>query len=214
MDSRQDVWIPCGTLSLEGILEYPPAAEGDLPTAVICHPHPLFGGNMHNNVVRAVRKGLLERGVVCLRFNFRGTGRSWGAHANGVDEIQDVVAAIDFLQQQPGVDQESLLVAGYSFGCWMALEAAVGDPRPSRLIGISPPVNEYDFSFLKNEHRPKFLIAGDSDFVCSETKFRDLLEEIPEPKVGVVLPGANHFHVGQEHLVVQEIAKFLDKFPL
>jgi uncharacterized protein len=214
MDSRQDVWIPCGTLSLEGVLEYPPTAEGPLPGAVICHPHPLFGGNMHNNVVRTVRKGLLERDMVCLRFNFRGTGRSWGTHGNGVDEVQDVVAAIDFLQQQPGVDKNRLLVAGYSFGCWMALAAAAGDPRPSRLIGISPPLNEYDFSFLKNEHRPKFLIVGDSDFVCSETKFRQLLEEIPEPKVGVVLPGANHFHVGQERILVQEMEKFLEQYPV
>ncbi len=108
MDSRQEVWIPCGTLSLEGILEYPLSAEGDLPAAVICHPHPLFGGNMHNNVVRAVRKSLLERGMVCLRFNFRGTGQSWGTHGNGVDEVQDVVAAVDFLLQQPVLDKESL----------------------------------------------------------------------------------------------------------
>jgi alpha/beta superfamily hydrolase len=214
MSTRQDVWIPCGTLSLEGILEYPSAAEGPVPGAVICHPHPLFGGNMHNNVVRAVRKGLLERDIACLRFNFRGTGRSWGIHGNGVDEIQDVVAAIDFLQQQPGVDKTRLVVAGYSFGCWMALEAAASDPRPSRLIGISPPLNEYDFSFLTSEKRPKVLIVGDSDFVCSEAKFRELLEEIPEPKVGVVLPGGNHFHVGKEHVVVQEMAKFLDKYPL
>jgi uncharacterized protein len=169
---------------------------------------------MHNNVVRTVRKCLLERDTVCLRFNFRGTGRSWGTHGNGVDEVQDVVAAIDFLQQLPGVDKNRLLIAGYSFGCWMALAAAAGDPRPSRLIGISPPLNEYDFSFLKNEHRPKFLIVGDSDFVCSETKFRQLLEEIPEPKVGVVLPGANHFHVGQERILVQEMEKFLEQYPV
>ncbi len=214
MDSRQEVWIPCGTLSLEGVLEYPPSAEGPLPGAVICHPHPLFGGNMHNNVVRAVRKGLIERGLACLRFNFRGTGRSWGTHGNGIDEVQDVVAAVDFLQQQPKVDKNRLLVGGYSFGCWMALAAAARDPRPSLLIGISPPLNEYDFSFLKDEHRPKFLIVGDSDFVCSEEKFRKLLEEIPEPKVGVVLPGADHFHVGREHVLVQEINKFLDTYPV
>jgi alpha/beta superfamily hydrolase len=214
MEARQEVWIPCGTLSLEGILEYPSSSEELRPGAVICHPHPLFGGNMHNNVVRAVRKALLDRGIVCLRFNFRGTGRSWGVHGNGKDELQDVAAAIDFLQLQPGVDKDRLLIAGYSFGCWMALAEAIGDPRPLRLIGISPPVNEYDFSFLKDEHRPKLLIAGDSDFVCSETKFKELLEEIPEPKTGVIVPGGDHFHVGREHILVQEINKFLEKLPI
>lgn len=214
MEARQEVWIPCGTLSLEGILEYPAPAEKLRPAAVLCHPHPLFGGNMHNNVVRAVRKGLTDRGAICLRFNFRGTGRSWGVHGHGRDELQDVAAAIDFLQHQPGVDKDRLLVAGYSFGCWMALAAAIEDPRPQRLIGISPPVNEYDFGFLKNEQRPKFLVAGDSDFVCSETKFRELLEEIPEPKIGVILPGTDHFHVGREQILVQEMNKFLERYPI
>jgi uncharacterized protein len=213
MDSRKEVWIPCGTLSLEGILEYPSGAAGPIPGAVVCHPHPLFGGNMYNNVVRAVRKGLLDRGIACLRFNFRGTGRSWGTHGYGVDEVQDVIAAIDFLELQQSVDKNKLMVAGYSFGCWVALAAAAGDARPSRLIGISPPLNEYDFSFLKTERRPKFLIVGDSDIFCSEKKFRGFLKKIPEPMAGVVLPGADHFHVGQERKVVEEIERFLDRFP-
>ncbi|HMK36865.1 MAG TPA: alpha/beta fold hydrolase [Desulfomonilaceae bacterium] len=214
MNARNEVWIPCGTLSLEGVLEYPGEAVGARGAAVICHPHPLFGGNMHNNVVRALRKALLDRDLVCLRFNFRGTGASWGAHGHGTDEIQDVIAALDFLQQQPGVDREKLLVSGYSFGCWVALAAAAGDARPARLVGISPPLNEMDFSFLKNEHRPKFLVVGDSDFVCSEAHFRKLLEEIPEPKVGVVLPNTDHFHVGREHMFVREMNTFLDTYPL
>jgi uncharacterized protein len=209
-----DVNIPCGTLVLEGTLEYPAASDGPTPGAVICHPHPLFGGNMHNNVVRSLRKGLLELGYVCLRFNFRGTGRSWGAHGGGKDEIQDVLAAMDFLSEQPNVDKERLLVAGYSFGCWVGLEAASKDARARRLIGISPPLNEYDFGYLKEELRPKFLLVGDNDFVCSLGRFRKLMDEIPEPKTGVVLPGGDHFHAGREQEIMEEMAKFLAIYPV
>ncbi|MBI5250131.1 MAG: alpha/beta fold hydrolase [Desulfomonile tiedjei] len=211
--SRVEVFIPCGTLTLEGILEHPDA-DGDLPAAVICHPHPLYGGNMHNNVVRALRKALLEKGVACLRFNFRGAGRSWGTHGEGVDEIQDVLAALDFVEAQERIDPERILLAGYSFGCWVGLHAASRDPRPSRLIGISPPLDVSDFGFLRNEKRPKLIVAGDNDFVCSVQNFRDLMDEIPEPKRGVLLDGVDHFYFGKEDNLVREVAAFLDQHPL
>lgn len=214
MGSRTDVNIPCGALVLEGTLEYPETLDGLMPGAVICHPHPLFGGNMSNGVVRALRKGLLKLGFVCLRFNFRGTGRSWGVHGGGRDEIQDVLSAMDFLSEQPKVDKDRLLVAGYSFGCWVGLEAASKDARAKRLIGVSPPLNEYDFSYLKEELRPKFLIVGDNDFVCSIGRFRKFMDEIPEPKTGVVLPGADHFHSGREQEIVDEMTKFLTTYPV
>jgi uncharacterized protein len=212
-ESRFEVSIPCGTLTLEGVIEYP-AVDGALPGAVICHPHPLYGGNMHNNVVRAVRKALLEAGVICLRFNFRGTGRSWGTHGEGIDEIQDVLAALDFLGAQDRVDPARLIVSGYSFGCWVGLHAASLDPRPARLIGISPPLDVSDFSFLKNETRTKLLVVGDMDFVCSVKNFRKLMDEIPQPKHGVILNGIDHFHFGREDNLVREVRAFLDKYPL
>lgn len=213
MNLRQDVSIPCGTLTLEGVLEIPEASENPAAAAVLCHPHPLFGGSMHNNVIRALRTGLNERGLVCLRFNFRGTGRSWGTHGNGIDEIDDVLAAIDFLQSLKEVDPKRLIVAGYSFGCWVGLRAASSDPRPKRLIGISPPLDSYDFDFLENEPRPKLLLAGDEDFVCPVERFEELLGRIPDPKKGVVLPETDHFHVGKEEALIREIGLFLDAFP-
>ncbi len=213
MSNRQDVSIPCGTITLEGVLEIPDAAENPVAAAVLCHPHPMYGGNMHNNVVRALKKGLNQRGVICLRFNFRGTGQSWGTHDNGVGEIDDVLAAVDFVQTQDRVDSKRIIVAGYSFGCWVGLRAAARDPRAKRLIGISPPVDSYDFSFLETETRPKLLIAGDRDFVCSLDRFEELLDRIPEPKRGVILPGVDHFHVGGEDALIRETDTFLDAFP-
>ena len=168
---------------------------------------------MHNNVTRAIKNGLVRRGLICLRFNFRGTGQSEGTHGNGIDELEDVRAALDFVDKLPQVDSGMLLVAGYSFGCWVGMRAAARDHRPTRLIGISPPVNSYNFSFLKDEIRPKLLVAGDRDFVCSKKPFLELLEEIPEPKMGVVLPGIDHFHIGREQDLVAEIETFLDRYP-
>ncbi len=205
---REEVSIPCGTLTLEGILERP--SETESPAAVICHPHPLYGGTMHNNVVKALKRGLLARGFACLRFNFRGTGRSWGTHDNGVAEVEDVRAAMDFILQTHHVDARTLVVAGYSFGCWVSLKAAAQDNRPTMLVGISPPADVYDFGFLSTETRPKLLVAGDSDFVCSTQHFRELVDRIPEPKRAVLLPGTDHFHVGGEDALVRELHAFLD----
>jgi alpha/beta superfamily hydrolase len=212
-ESRVDVSIPCGTLTLEGVLEYPAHNNELLPAAVICHPHPLYGGNMHNSVVRAMRTAFLEYGAVTLRFNFRGTGASWGTFGEGIDEIQDVLAALDFLQRQDRVDSQRLAVAGYSFGSWVGLNAASRDPRPASLIGISPPLEASDFSFLKNEERPKLLLVGDKDFVCSVSSFEKLVADIPEPKKGVVLKGHDHFHFGQEDTLVREMEAFLRELP-
>jgi alpha/beta superfamily hydrolase len=209
---REEVSIPCGTLTLEGVVERPSQDDRPDAAAVICHPHPLYGGNMHNNVVKALKKGLLERNFECLRFNFRGTGRSWGSHGNGVDEEDDVLAAIDFILQGNNRDKRTLLVAGYSFGCWVSLKAVGRDDRASLLVGISPPTDVYDFSFLTEEKRPKLLIAGDDDFVCSSENFQELVDRIPAPKQGVLLPGADHFHVGREIALVQELNRFLDAY--
>jgi alpha/beta superfamily hydrolase len=214
MVTREEVFIRCGSIVLEGLLEVPDGTRSCAGGAVICHPHPQFGGNMFNNVVRALRKAFLERHLICLRFNFRGTGSSEGNYGGGIDEIEDVRAALDFAEGIEQLKSKKLVLAGYSFGCWVALNAAARDPRPDRLIGISPPVDEYDFSFLKEETRPKLLVAGDSDFVCSLPKFRQLLDEIPEPKMGKILPDTDHFHVGREESLVSEVNVFLDRYPL
>jgi alpha/beta superfamily hydrolase len=214
MASRSDVFIRCGSIVLEGVLEIPEFDGKKAGGAVICHPHPLYGGNMHNNVVRALKKAMTEKGFISLRFNFRGTGRSEGSYGQGIDEIEDAKAALDFISEVPDIDEDKIIVAGYSFGCWVGLKAAALDARPSRLIGISPPVNEYDFSFLKDETRPKLLVAGEEDFVCSVKGFNRLVEQIPEPKASKVLPGVDHFHVGHEDELIREVSAFLDRFPL
>jgi uncharacterized protein len=211
---REYVGIPCGSITLEGILQRPDSLEESLPGAVICHSHPLFGGNMGEPVTRTVAEGLLERGMVSLRFNFRGVGRSEGAYGDAVAELEDVHAALDFLESSAGIDPLRIVLAGFSFGCWVGLKAACRDPRPSRLIGISPPVNGHDLSFLIKAERPILLIAGERDArYCSESTFNGLFESIPEPKRAIILPGSDHFHTGREQELVSEINDFLGSYP-
>ncbi|MGC8658614.1 MAG: alpha/beta hydrolase [Desulfomonilaceae bacterium] len=207
--SRENVSIRCGSITLEGLLELPPVEENSAQIALILHPHPLYGGNMFNNVTSSLAKGLLAKGVGTLRFNFRGVGSSGGSHGHGVDEIDDVLAAISYIDSLGHVNSRELILSGYSFGCWVGLKAAACEDRLMRLIGMSPPVDMYDFSFLLEEKRPKLLIAGDQDFVCSKNKFLELSDKIPEPKRIVILEGSDHFHAGSEDRVVTEAVKFL-----
>ncbi|MGB9616543.1 MAG: alpha/beta hydrolase [Desulfomonilaceae bacterium] len=211
--ASSDIVIPCGQIRLEGTLEFPTGLQGRVPAAVICHPHPLYGGTMHNNVAGALSKAFLDRGVAALRFNFRGVGRSGGTHGNGVDEMKDVRAALDYLETAPAVDPQKLIVAGYSFGCWVGLRAVHDDRRPARLIGVSPPLDMYDFSFLKQETRPKLFLVGDRDFVCSVSSFRRFMEELHPPKMASILKGADHFHSGGEQEIVSQVHAFLDNYP-
>jgi alpha/beta superfamily hydrolase len=138
---------------LEAVLWTP--ADGAAPrfAAVVCHPHPLFGGTLHNKVVYQAAKALDSRGGAVLRFNFRGTGLSEGAHDRGRGERDDVHAAVEFLAGR--FSQMPLVVAGFSFGCWVGLRVGCEDARVERVIGIGAPVNDCDFSYLEKCSKPK-----------------------------------------------------------
>src|SRR5258708_25871584 len=141
---------------LEAIL-WKPSAQPHL-AALVCHPHPLFGGTMHNKVVYQAAKSLDALSVPVLRFNFRGAGMSAGTHDRGHGEEEDVRAALDFLAAEcPGVP---LLVAGFSFGSWVGLRVACPDQRVRELIGLGTPLSSSEFSYLPNCVRPKLFRLG------------------------------------------------------
>lgn len=147
-------------LTLEAELAAPEAGE---PTAlaIVCHPHPLYGGSMHNNVVHRLISDLPDRGVATLRFNFRGVGRSGGSHGQGDTERLDVVAAVDALTDRyPGLP---LMVAGYSFGADVSL--AVDDRRIGGWLAVSPPLRIVDPAEMAAapDPRPKVLVSGTAD---------------------------------------------------
>jgi alpha/beta superfamily hydrolase len=175
--------------------------------AVVCHPHPLFGGTMHNKVVFQAAKALHERGASVLRFNFRGVGHSEGAHDNGRGEQDDARAAIDFLVKEfPG---RPVLVAGFSFGSRVGLEVGCADARVERLIGLGLPVDKMDLSFLQTCSKPKLIIQGDSDQFGSRKNLEALFATLPEPKTLNIVDGADHFFTGKLEKVTAAIDAWL-----
>jgi alpha/beta superfamily hydrolase len=163
--------------------------------AVVCHPHPLFGGTMHNKVVYQAAKSLDALGIPVLRFNFRGAGTSSGTHDRGRGEQGDVKAAIDFLAQEfPGVP---LLLAGFSFGSWVGLRVGCADDRVHELIALGTPVNTSDFSYLQACHKPKLFVHGANDEHGNVAKVEALVESLPGENRLVVITEADHFFLGK-----------------
>jgi alpha/beta superfamily hydrolase len=179
---------------LEAILWLPPAGQPTM-TSVVCHPHPLFGGTMHNKVVYNTAKTLDALGLAVLRFNFRGTRGSEGKHDKGIGERDDVRAALDFLAKEfPGIP---LLVAGFSFGCWVGLRVGCEDPRVKLLIGLGAPVNNTDFSFLFQCGKPKLFVHGEKDQFGDPAKLKNVVDAAPGENKVVIVGDADHFFAGK-----------------
>jgi len=180
---------------LEAIL-WTPSGGAKRPLAcAVCHPHPLFGGTMHNKVVYQVTKSLDALGLPVLRFNFRGTGKSEGAHDGGTGEQGDARAALDFLATEfAGIPQ---LVAGFSFGSIVGLRVGCEDTRVTALIGLGLPVNRFDFAFLAACDKPKLFIQGARDQFGAIEMAREVFVRFAEPKQLVEVADADHFFVGK-----------------
>jgi alpha/beta superfamily hydrolase len=180
---------------LEAILWTPSAVARPALAAVICHPHPLFGGTMHNKVIYQTAKTMDALGIPVLRFNFRGAGLSAGEHDRGRGERDDAQAALDFLSREfPGAP---LVVAGFSFGSWVGLQVGCENSRVSHLIGLGIPVNNTDFSFLSTCDKPKLFVQGSNDEFGTIAKVRTLVASLPGDNHLVVVEGADHFFAGK-----------------
>lgn len=166
-------------------------------TCVVCHPHPLFGGTMHNKVVFHTMKALNAFGFPVLRFNFRGAGTSAGEHDYGRGEIADTRVALDYLAQRFSAP---IIFAGFSFGAAIGLRAAVLHPRVEALISLGTPVNadgrEYTYALLGESDQPKFLLSGGNDEFATPVQLAQVFAEAAEPKRLVVIPEADHFFAG------------------
>jgi alpha/beta superfamily hydrolase len=192
---------------LEAIL-WKPTRESPPPiAALVCHPHPLYGGTMHNKVVYRAAKSLDALGVPVLRFNFRGTGASGGQHDRGDGEREDVRAALDFLAAV--FSSVPLLLAGFSFGCWVGLRVGCADNRVTSLMGLGTPVNSTDFSFLRESAKPKLFVHGENDQFGEVHKVQTLIESLPGENRLVVVPNADHFFAGKLDQLDQAITEWL-----
>jgi hypothetical protein len=167
--------------------------------ALVCHPHPLYGGTFHNKVVFHAMKGLHSFGFPVLRFNFRGNGLSEGEHDRGMGEVDDVRAALDWLDAEFHLP---LIFAGFSFGAAVGLRAACSDDRVKAAIGLGIPAvpiedRTYDLTFLQQCAKPKLFISGDRDQFGPRAKIEALVNALPQPKKLVVISAADHFFEGR-----------------
>lgn len=201
------VSFPCGELTLQGLC-YLPDSDGVFPAVVLCHPHPLYGGSMDNNVILAVSSALVERSTIAFTFNFRGVGGSQGSYGDGIAEQDDAKAAISWLVSQPVVDVNRLGLLGYSFGAAVALPVACDDDRVKAVALISLPPGRLQVSQLKGCDKPKLMICGTDDFVVSIEQAKLMNQEAAEPKQFELISGADHFWLGYEAVVAERTATF------
>jgi uncharacterized protein len=192
--SVDDLRGPAGRL--EALLN---EGRDDAPyAAVVCHPHPLFGGTMHNKVVYHAMKTFSGRGFPVLRFNFRGAGLSEGAHDNGHGEVDDVRAALDWMQKEY---HRPILFAGFSFGSSVGLRACCGDQRVPGIAALGLPVSaggrEYDYHFLARCSQPKLFISGTGDQYGPQAAVETVVAGAAPPAKLVWVAGADHFFAGK-----------------
>ena len=180
--------------SLEALLNVgsPTATHAGL----VCHPHPMFGGTMHNKVVFHAMKALHSFGFPVLRFNFRGTGLSAGEHDDGRGEVDDVEAALAWLKREFGLP---IIFAGFSFGAATGLRACCPDPDVRALISLGTPIaadgRVYSFSFLGQCAKPKLFVSGDRDAFGPHQTLEEVVAAAADPKELVFIPG-DHFFEG------------------
>lgn len=156
------VTFPCGEISLEGAWHFP-EGNGPFPAVIVCHPHPLYGGDMDNNIVRAICEALPKYSIPALRFNFRGVGESGGSFGGGIGEQDDVTAAMDFALSAPGIDANRLGLAGYSFGAGIIVPVALQDKRVRQIALVSPALDTAGWAQLRQYRQGKLIMVGNID---------------------------------------------------
>jgi alpha/beta superfamily hydrolase len=205
MDETQ-VSFRSGDLTLEGLLANP---GGGAPAAVVCHPHPMYGGSMHNNVVEAILAALWQAGYATLRFNFRGVGASEGEHEAGPGEVDDALAAMSFILAQPGVRKEDAAMTGYSFGAMVALSAGYERAEIARIVAVALPLVMADARVPDGASKPVLLVSGDRDSHSPVVGLQALASRIGASARLEIITGADHFFGGREAELSRAIAAAL-----
>jgi uncharacterized protein len=196
---------------LEALLN-PGSRPSPPPVAVLlCHPHPLFGGTMHNKVVYHAMRSFVSLGLPVLRFNFRGVNLSEGTHDGGIGEQDDVRAALDWLDAEFHLP---MIAAGFSFGANMALRVGAEDSRVTGLVSLGTPIQaaerSYSWDFLANCGKPKLFISGSDDPFGPFAAVEEALRPLPEPKQIAWITNADHFFAGRLPLMQQTLRAWLE----
>ena len=199
----------------EGRLEgrYHPQKSKDAPIAIVLHPHPQFGGTMNNRVVYNLHYAFHNMGFTVLRFNFRGVGRSQGEYDQGIGELSDAAAALDYLQSM-NQNAKHCWVAGFSFGAWIGLQLLMRRPEIRGFISVAPPANMYDFSFLAPCPASGIIVQGTADTVVTPGAVQKLVDKLRTQK-GITIhhdeiPRANHFFEHELDQLMKSLDNYLD----
>ena len=208
MDIRGNIFFDGPAGRIEGLLK---EAESDSRrAAIVCHPHPLFGGTMHNKVVYRIAKALNSQGFSVLRFNFRGAGRSEGSHDQGEGEQDDLRAAIELMTRK--YEDAELWLAGFSFGASVMLRVACSEPRANGIIAAGLPLSKYDLAGRADCAKPKLFVQGSRDEFGSVKALEKFVEASSEPKHLVIVDGADHFFEGQLDKLEAAVSEFVSHY--
>ncbi len=210
---EQSATITSGELTLEGILVL--SEKEKQPGLVLCHPHPLYGGSMDDSRILAISKAAVAKGLNTLRFNFRGVGKSQGQFGQGLGEMQDTIAAMEFLRNQSHIDGSRIALLGYSFGGSMALAAAM-DANPAALVTISAPIrsSEIDSAIVTEGIRyvncPVYIVHGRDDDSVHYVEAEGIYAQLQvKEKYLRLINGANHFWTRRLNFIIPMIIAFL-----
>ena len=178
---------------LEG--RYHPQKAKDAPIALILHPHPQYGGTMNNKVVYNLHYAFHRLGFAVLRFNFRGVGRSQGEFDEGIGELSDAAAALDYLQSL-NPNARASWVAGFSFGAWIGMQLLMRRPEIGGFVSVAPPANAYDFSFLAPCPSSGLIVHGSADRVAPAADVQKLVDKLKAQRgieiTQATMPDADH----------------------
>ena len=191
---EEKIEFTAGSFEIEGLLH----KNSETSAVVITHPHPLYGGNMHNNVVMAISQTYQKLGYTTLRFNFRGVGGSRGSYGDGIGEQEDVRAAVAYLADL-GIEQINL--AGYSFGAWVNGNLSCEADGIANMVMVSPPVAFIDFGAISTIDCLKLVITGSRDDIAPVAMIRQSYREWNAEAQLEVIDGADHFYGGYEDML-------------
>ncbi len=200
----------------EGRLEarYHHAEGPNAPIALVLHPHPQHGGTMNNKLVYTVYHIFKERGFSVLRFNFRGVGRSQGRFDNGLGELSDAAAALDWMQIT-NPNAKFCWISGFSFGAWIAMQVLMRRPEIHSFIAVAPPANMFDFTFLAPCPSSGLIIHGARDDLVPESDVATLAQKLQNQRhIEIdyrVIKGANHLFDEKIEILGKNIESYLDE---
>lgn len=209
-------------LQLEGILHTPDSradrageeggsgehTKAAMPVIVLCHPQPA-SSDMQESLTAQLARALAQAGMLALRFNFRGVGKSQGQQSDGRFEPLDLAGAIDCALAQPGANPAKVCVIGHSFGAYIALLYAPYDARIRTLVAVSLPLHRAAGGFPKAFERPKLFVTGEFDEICPLYKLEPFVEQLKGPKGIKVIVGARHLMRGYEEAAVETVVKYV-----